>query len=370
MNAKKRICLVAGSAPTYRQEIYSLMGREFHCDFVLGAGNTKQMNIKELPNNVYQIKTRKLWGLPLFWQAGAIKHIKQYDTLILCMSICSITEWLILFIALFRRQETFCWTHGFYGKEDYLKSVVKRIYFSLFTGILVYGERARHLMINIGINPQKIFVVHNSLSYSKQLPIRLNMNTCDIYRKFFSNEYPTIIFVGRLTKVKQLDLIVEAQKILRGNDFCLNVVFVGDGTERQTLQSLVKEYHLDPFVWFYGACYDEETNADLIYNADLCVSPGNVGLTAVHVMMFGCPVITNDDFNHQMPEFEAIKRGITGDFFHQNSVNSLANSIRQWLTTHMDNREEIRQACYEEIDNKWNPHIQIDILRKVLYHNS
>ena len=56
-----------------------------------------------------------------------------------------------------------------------------------------------------------------------------------------------------------------------------------------------------------GECYSEETNAKLIYNADLCVAPGNIGLTAIHVMMFGCPAITHNDFKWQMPEFEAIK---------------------------------------------------------------
>lgn len=83
---------------------------------------------------------------------------------------------------------------------------------------------------------------------------------------------------------------------------------------KQQLQQQVKSYNLANNIWFYGACYDEIKNAALIYNADLCVSPGNVGLTAMHSMVFGTPVITHNDFKWQMPEFEAIEPGKTGDF--------------------------------------------------------
>lgn len=79
------------------------------------------------------------------------------------------------------------------------------------------------------------------------------------------------------------------------------------------LKKCIRE-RVDKNVWFYGSCYDEQTNAELIYNADMCVAPGNVGLTAIHAMTFGCPVITHSDFKWQMPEFEAIHPGKTGDF--------------------------------------------------------
>lgn len=78
------------------------------------------------------------------------------------------------------------------------------------------------------------------------------------------------------------------------------------------------------------------TNAEFIYNADLCVSPGNVGLTAMHSLVFGCPVITHNCFEWQMPEFEAIQPGITGDFLRwmmwrllllQLAIGSLVNRI-------------------------------------------
>ena len=134
---------------------------------------------------------------------------------------------------------------------------------------------------------------------------------------------------------------------------------------KSDLQALSRELGLENQVWFYGACYDEKVNAELLYNADLCVSPGNVGLTAIHSLMFGCPDLTHDNFKMQMPEFESIVSGKTGDFFEYGNVDSLAQKIGQWFDNSKD-RELIRKNCFEEIDNSWNPEYQIDVFKRAL----
>ena len=130
---------------------------------------------------------------------------------------------------------------------------------------------------------------------------------------------------------------------------------------------MVGDLGLTNQVWFYGACYDERRIAELLYNADLCVSPGNVGLTAMHAMTFGCPVISNDNFSTQMPEFEAIEDGKTGTFFKENDIESLAEAISRWRDSSPD-RELVRKACYKVIDEKYNPHLQLETLKKVIYY--
>ena len=44
------------------------------------------------------------------------------------------------------------------------------------------------------------------------------------------------------------------------------------------------------------------------------VSPGNVGLTAIHSLSYGTPVLTHNNFNNQMPEVESIQPGFNGYF--------------------------------------------------------
>ena len=67
-----------------------------------------------------------------------------------------------------------------------------------------------------------------------------------------------------------------------------------------------------------------------------------------------------------MPEFEAIEDGKTGTFFEEDNVESLAENIQAWLTNGLD-REQIRKNCYDVIDNKYNPHRQVEMIRKVIF---
>ena len=146
-----------------------------------------------------------------------------------------------------------------------------------------------------------------------------------------------------------------------------NIVLVGDGEDKKQLETLVVSKGLQNQVWFYGACYDEEKNAKLIFNADMCVVPGDIGLTAIHCMMFGVPVITHNYFPNQGPEFEVIKEGITGSFFNHNDIVSLSITIENWFEHHLKDRESVRQMCYNEIDENWTPEYQINVLKKVIY---
>jgi glycosyltransferase involved in cell wall biosynthesis len=196
--------------------------------------------------------------------------------------------------------------------------------------------------------------------------LRESLKPSSLYQSHFGNNNKNIVFIGRLTKVKRFDLLIDAISKLNKRGEFVNVTFVGDGVERQNMERRVNELGIQNQVWFYGACYDEGINAELIYNADLCVSPGNIGLTAMHVMMFGCPAITNDDFNHQMPEFEAILEGESGTFFKAGDSSSLSDCISQWFRIHNNDRESVRQSCYKVINSKWNPHNQISILKKIL----
>ena len=96
------------------------------------------------------------------------------------------------------------------------------------------------------------------------------------------------------------------------------------------------------------------------------MAPGNIGLTAIHALMFGCPAITHNDFKWQMPEFEAIHAGATGDFFERNNVKDLADVISRWISNNVSRREDVRLACYREIDEQWNPEFQMEVIEKAI----
>ena len=67
-----------------------------------------------------------------------------------------------------------------------------------------------------------------------------------------------------------------------------------------------------------------------------------------------------------MPEFEAIVPNQTGNFFLRGDVASLAETIEDWLKNKADKRDQVREACYKEIDGQWTPAFQMKVLRQTI----
>lgn len=361
----KKLCLIYNFAPKYREGIFRLIDQIYDCDWYFGKNSTdiKGLDLSAL-RNAKEIPSNKIFG-NWYWQKGVICLLGKYETFFMLGELYCLSTWMMAILArLFPKKKVYFWSHGWYGKESFAKKVLKKIFFRLANGTFLYGNYARKLMIENGFDGSKLFVIHNSLDYDAQLKLRNEITPSDIYTRHFGNENKTLIFIGRLTEVKRLDMLIKAVAKLKQEGKQYNIVLVGDGVMKDALQKQAAEAGVD--VWFYGACYDERTNAELIYNADLCVAPGNVGLTAMHTMVFGTPVITHDDFKWQMPEFEAIKAGETGDFFTRGDVDSLAQAIERWFDTHGNDRKAVRNACYNEIDTQWTPQFQIEVIKKVL----
>lgn len=366
-----KIAMLFPYTPSYREGIYKLMDKELEVDWFF-CGNAKR-NLKLLDYSVLRhcnltLEEKKIFGPIVYYKGIKSLNLQQYDVIICAGVIRCLSEWWLLqkIGKGMKKPKVFLWTHGWYGKETILQKMVKKFFFRKVDGFFLYGDYAKNEMQKEGFDETKLYVIKNSLDYDKQLELRKEMQPSTIYNEHFGNDYPTIVFIGRLTAVKKLEMLIKAVALLRQKGEEYNVTFVGDGEMRSELKKIVEENGLVSNVWFYGACYDEKMNAQLVYNADLCVAPGNIGLTAMHVMMFGCPAISHNDFKWQMPEFESIIPGQTGDFFEHDNVDDLAKSISRWLISKKNCREDVRKACYKEIDDHWNPHYQLNVIKTAL----
>ena len=200
----------------------------------------------------------------------------------------------------------------------------------------------------------------------KERAIREQLTRSDIYRQHFRNDNPTVIYCGRIQKSKRLELLIDCVAELKQEGHPINVVFVGKDVEQVHIDQYAKDKNVADCVWMYGPCYDDEVLGQLFYNAHVCVSPGNVGLTAIHSLTFGCPIVTHNNFPYQGPEFESIRQGETGTFFEQGNAKSLKQEIEYWICADVDKREQTRQKAFDEIDRKWNIHYQLEVIKKVL----
>lgn len=362
-----KLCIIYNGAAHYRSGIFRKLDETFDCEWFLGPGCG---NIKQLPlsffKNAHSLQRIDLFG-PLFYQRKEIRTMlsRKYDAFLVLGNTPNVATWigLMLHNIFNRKTKVYSWSHGLLRIRKQPRQWFEELFQKLPDAIFVYGDRAKKIMIDRGLDGSKIYPVHNSLDYDDQIKYRGNLS--NIFKNHFGNDNKVLFFIGRLTPVKKLDMLVSVVDILRHKGKNVNLVFIGDGEMRESLEKQVESLNLNDSVWFYGPCYNEKEKSNLISNADLCVAPGNIGLTAMDTLMYGTPAITMDNFDYQMPEYEAIKEGITGTFFKENDVNDLGDKIEAWFEKGLD-REIVRQNCYNEIDSNWNPQFQIEVFKKYL----
>ena len=77
---------------------------------------------------------------PIYWQKGVLKLLfRRYHGYLTPGDIWCISTWLFAILCKIRGKKLYFWTHGWYGKENFLERIIKKIFYSLPTDICLYG---------------------------------------------------------------------------------------------------------------------------------------------------------------------------------------------------------------------------------------
>ncbi len=369
-NKKLNVAIVYHYIANYRESIFSLLClSENIIKYKLYAGEETDRKIKLLDKDspIYLHKCVKVvknyWFKGFLYQKSIISlsFDRDVDVIIYLGQYNILSTWFSAILSRLAGKRVLMWSHGFIREERNLKGFIRFLFYRISSGVLLYGHRAKNIMIDKGYNPDNIYVVYNSLDLKKQQEVRKAITSYGCEHKkselFIDAKLPVLLFVGRLTPQKKLTLILEAVKILEDKGSFVNVLFVGDGEDLANLKAYTVSLGISERVVFYGSCFSEDALGLLISLSDLCVSPGEVGLTAMHSLVYGTPVITHNDPSKQGPEYEAIEDGVTGSFFNIGCKYDLADKIQTWLSTKTD-KEQIKKDCMKVIDDKYNPNYQ------------
>lgn len=371
---KKRLTVVLNQAPLYREAIFSLIDKNFLCRWIIGKPETdiRQLDISTLSNAVLLPLKRFIKGFySVKGASGKAMARGSAPNILMLGEIKFATSWCILIKNRLRckrnRKKIVLWTHGYYGTESAMQRQVMRIYFNLAHKVLFYNERSRDLAVSNGLPPYKADVIHNSLNHDKLLRLREECERAEIDKTkllagFFANpRLPMLVYIGRLTPQKHLSLLLEAMALSGHEQFKVNLLFIGDGPETDLLRRHAKKLSLEGNVAFMGECYDLEKSAPYIYCADACVAPGEAGLTAIHSLELGTPVVTHDNMSRQMPEASVINNQANGNglLFKQGDAESLASVICRIVGLDTSVRTQIRESCYASLST-WTPRFQLE----------
>lgn len=369
----KTVAIVYHSLPHYRSGVFRALLQSTRYQYLFVAGhNTLDPSIPEwrVPNANQFVEAQCAWiRKPWYYQRGlaALALRRDIHAIIYLGTAYSISTWYSAIIARLTGKPVLFWTHGWLTRNNRLHEGLKNAFMRLADILLLYGHRAKAIGTELGFSSNRMTVIYNSLDYAGQQALRERIPDDAMravrVRMFGDGSTPYIICTARLVRECGLDLLLSAQALLRSDNKSVNVLLVGDGPERQRLSERARRESLP--VVFVGACYDEALLAPLIRAASVTVSPGKVGLTAIHSLTYGTPVITHDDPGQQGPEAEAIRVGRNGDLFKRGDVDDLARLIWKWSSRPWPD-EEVRRCCYEVVEQHYNPESQVKAIEGAL----
>lgn len=122
------------------------------------------------------------------------------------------------------------------------KLLYKYVYNKLDVIIAQSNFMKNDLILNMGLDKDKIFVINNPISEK----IYLSSTEIVYEKKFDKKEF---LYIGRLSKEKQVDHIIKAFYYLEDN-YVLNIV--GDGENKEDLIELAKSLKVENKVFFHG----------------------------------------------------------------------------------------------------------------------
>nr|WP_274638467.1 glycosyltransferase [Microbacterium bovistercoris] len=155
-----------------------------------------------------------------------------------------------------------------------------------------------------------------------------------------------ILFVGRLTSEKQIDVLLRATAQL---DPALDaqVDVVGSGDQRRNLEQLAHQLGLDARVTFHGHTSDDELR-DLYSRASLFAIASVAELQSIatmEAMASGLPVVAADAV--ALPHL--VHDGENGYLFPPGDVDALADRLTRVLTAAPEERRRMQQASLDGV---------------------
>lgn len=373
----KNVLIVYHYIAHYRVPIFNLLSKSGGPNYTILAGIKTDIPIKTADENLSKIdpvmggirwlKIKNFWFLKVFlFQPAVLKFslMKEYNTIIYLGNMYFFSTWIGSILAKLSNKKIVFWTHGFIRDEKNLQGFLRFIFYSLADELLVYGQRAKDILISKGFPENKIKLVYNSLDYDNQVKIREKFSEVKL-ELFKRNDLPVFSFIGRVTEQKKIDILLDVLHLINQGKDKANLLIIGDGNQINFLKEKARKLGVEDNVVFFGSCYDEKIICQLMNSTSVVVSPGEVGLTAIHSLCYGVPVVTHNRFDRQMPEYEVIVDGVTGAFFdYYNPLDSLVVTLKPWLFE--KNKFLIKEDCFKIIEDYYNPYTQKKIFDSIV----
>ena len=231
-------------------------------------------------------------------------------------------------------------------EDSFLESVTWRYmhwFYNQLDTVFVNSEEYRESWLKRGIDPEKLKIFPRGLDTQLFHPTRRNSR---FFEKFGAkNGQIRLLYVGRVSREKDLDLLAEAYRRLRNEGLSIQLCVVGHGPySREFSESL-------PEALFTGYLGGEELAAAYA-SADIFVFPSTTdtfGNVIIEAQASGVPVIVSDSGGPK----ELVENDRNGLITKSHDVEDLTRAIRE-LVADPERRKRMGNFARESvIDRTW-----------------
>ena len=223
-----------------------------------------------------------------------------------------------------------------------------RWFYDQCTTILVPTETYRRQLIDNGFEPSKLGVMARGVDTQLFHPAR---SVPTFFDRFGSANRFRFLYVGRISKEKNVDALIDAFDEVVKRGYKASLVFVGDGPHRQALEARSQDRSQDQPVGFTGMLAGEEL-AQAYASSDCMVFPSTTdtfGNVVLEAQASGLPVIVTD----QGGPPEIVRRHGSGLVVNLAQPHALADAMEKILLDG-DLRAELRdRGLQSAAESKW-----------------
>ncbi len=225
--------------------------------------------------------------------------------------------------------------------DSFLESVTWRFmhwFYGQLDTVFVNSEEYRRRWIARGFAPEKLKILPRGLDTALFAPERRD---ADFWEKFGEgNGAVRLLYVGRISKEKDLDVLAQAYRQLRDEGLPVRLYLVGDGPYLQALSSALPE------AVFTGYLRGADL-ASAYASSDIFVFPSTTdtfGNVVIEAQACGVPVIVSDTGGPK----ELVEENVNGMVTRSHDVEDLARAIRE-LVLDGERRQEMSRHAREAV---------------------
>jgi glycosyltransferase involved in cell wall biosynthesis len=324
--SRASVLIVQRILPPYRLALFRELCASSQIDVCVAYGADAGASALQSVENPSGVKTERLRNIflikgdKLVIQRGLLPLLRSgsLDVIIAEFNLRIVTNLVACIAAKLLGRKFIWWGHGlspFSGKTSIrLRLLLARA----ADAMIFYSEQQARLFNELGVDSAKLFVANNAVD--EKVIAELNE------RKPLAQRH-RIIYIGRLTPRKNIAVLIRAFAQARGSlPANTMLTIIGNGAELQSLKTIVSELGIAAQVEFIPEIYRETELSPFFNSAWASVSPGSVGLSAIHSLAYGIPMIVAQGVPHG-PESAALKENQTTLFFPAGDAMRLSDTI-------------------------------------------